>query len=136
MINMLQLSASIGRRHGVPGLLCTSGQERTRQGVHMGRGKKYQPEQVVNLLRHSTWPCSRLTGQVQLLLTGQCAHPAPIPSRLVPTNAHLVTYLNGLQTESHAFTFSKSDKSPMHSPRNRPHGRIVGNPEQNVTAET
>ncbi len=47
-----------GCEFGVPGLLCTSGEERTGQGEHIGRGKKYQPEQVVTclsalIIRHS-----------------------------------------------------------------------------------
>jgi hypothetical protein len=36
---------------GAPGSICASGEEKLEQGASMGLGKKYQPEQVVNLLR-------------------------------------------------------------------------------------
>jgi len=55
----IELSRASNRAHpaaaaitpGVPGKFCTSGEETLEQGASMGRGKRYQPEQVVNLLR-------------------------------------------------------------------------------------
>lgn len=39
------------RNSGLPGSICASEEEALEQRASMGRGKRYEPEQVVNLLR-------------------------------------------------------------------------------------